>query len=43
MYVEIKSTWTYDNNGKLAEKDNKVFAKEKACLDLGFQFRIIII
>lgn len=40
--IEVKSTWTYDNNGKLKRKDNMLFAKEKACLDSGFYFRVII-
>jgi hypothetical protein len=43
MVIEVKSTWTFDNNGKIQKEDNIIFAKRDACISLGYKFRIMII
>jgi hypothetical protein len=41
--IEVKSTWTYDKNGKLPLEKNVNFLKKEACLLRGLDFEFIII
>lgn len=40
--VEVKSTWTYDNCGKIPPERNVNLIKEKSCRDMGFKFEFMI-
>jgi hypothetical protein len=41
--VEVKSTWTYDRNGKILPEDNVFFSKESAVKNTGMNFRLMLI
>ena len=41
--IEVKSTWTYDKNGKLSPEKNINFLKRDACLLHGLDFQFMII
>jgi hypothetical protein len=40
--IEVKSTWTYDNCGRISPERNVNLLKEKSCRDLGFDFEFMI-
>jgi hypothetical protein len=40
--IEVKSTWTLDQNGKLLEEDNINYSKKISCEKLGFNFEFMI-
>lgn len=42
LVIEIKSTWTFDENGKNIELRNKNFAKWKAVKNEGYEFIMIM-
>lgn len=40
--IEVKSTWTYDKNGKITEHQNINIVKKNACISQGFLFSFMI-